>query len=85
MQVLDQITDRLYNQTMDAQDGVIYFLLDQMADQHVKEQLLAYFVLLLNGRILSNPPLSPLYYGFKISWCGTLSVTSHPRFNGEVV
>ena len=49
MQVLDQITDRLYNQTMDAQDGVIYFLLDQMSDQHVKEQLLAYFILLLNG------------------------------------
>lgn len=49
LQVLDQITDRLYNQTMDAQDGVIYFLLDQMADQHVKEQLLAYFALLANG------------------------------------
>ena len=49
MQVLDQITDRLYNQTMDAQDGVIYFLLDQMADQHVKEQLLAYFILLAHG------------------------------------
>lgn len=49
VQVLDQITDRLYNQTMDAQDGVIYFLLDQMADQHVKEQLLAYFALLSHG------------------------------------
>lgn len=34
---------------MDAQDGVIYFLLDQMADQHVKEQMLAYFILLANS------------------------------------
>ena len=31
---------------MDAQEGVLYFLLDQMADQHVKELLLAYFLLL---------------------------------------
>lgn len=55
--VLDQITDRLYNQTMDAQDGVIYFLLDQMADQHVKEQLLAYFILLLNGEPITQSQL----------------------------
>lgn len=62
VQVLDQITDRLYNQTMDAQDGVIYFLLDQMADQHVKEQLLAYFILLLNGGPLqlTNTPTNAL-------------------------
>lgn len=48
-QVLDQITQRLYEQTMDAQDGVLYFLLDQMADQHVKELLLAYVLLLKLG------------------------------------
>ena len=34
------------------QDGVIYYLLDQMADQHVKEQMLAYFTLLNHGIIL---------------------------------
>jgi len=28
---------------------VIYYLLDQMADQHVKEQMLAYFTLLSHG------------------------------------
>lgn len=51
MKVLDQITETLYEQTMDAQDGVIYFLLDQMADQHVKELLLAYFLLLQLGKL----------------------------------
>jgi hypothetical protein len=34
------------------QDGVIYYLLDQMADQHVKEQMLAYFTLLNHGNAL---------------------------------
>lgn len=51
LQVLDQITERLYEQTMDAQDGVMYFLLDQMADQHVKELMLAYFLMLRLGEL----------------------------------
>lgn len=49
VQVMDQITEALYEQSMDAQEGVIYFLLDQMADQHVKEAAVAYFVLLFSG------------------------------------
>ena len=40
-------------QTMDAQEGVLYYLLDQMADQHIKETLLAYVILLSSGIILS--------------------------------
>ena len=46
---MDQITEALYEQTMDAQEGVVYFLLDQMADQHIKEAAVAYFVLLSSG------------------------------------
>ena len=34
---------------MDAQEGVVLFLLDQMAEQHAKEVLLAYTVLLSSG------------------------------------
>ena len=49
MQVVDQIMETLYEQTMDAQEGVIYYLLDQMADQHIKEVLVAYFILLSSG------------------------------------
>ena len=48
-QVLDMITDTLYEKTMDAQEGVLFFLLDQMAEQHVKELMLAYFMLLRFG------------------------------------
>jgi len=62
--VLDQITDRLYDQTMDAQDGVIYYLLDQMADQHVKEQMLAYFTLLSHGEGLSGEGLDQACEGY---------------------
>ena len=36
-------------QTMDAQEGVLYYLLDQMAEQHIKETLLAYVILLTSG------------------------------------
>ena len=54
VQVLDMIHERLYEQTMDAQDGVMYFLLDQMADQHVKELMMAYYVLLRHGEPLSH-------------------------------
>ena len=68
MQVLDQITERLYEQTMDAQDGVIYFLLDQMADQHVKELLLAYFLLLQLGNkyslVADNHPQKTFFATF---------------------
>lgn len=43
------MTKALYEQTMDAQEGVTDWLLDQMAAQHVKELLLAYYSLLLAG------------------------------------
>ena len=55
-QVVDQVTKALYEQTMDAQEGVTDWLLDQMAAQHVKELLLAYYSLLLAG--------APLFYQF---------------------
>ena len=47
--MVDQVTKALYEQTMDAQEGVTDWLLDQMAAQHVKELLLAYYTLLLAG------------------------------------
>ena len=46
---MDSITEALYEQTMDAQEGVVLFLLDQMAEDHVKEAAIAYFVLLSTG------------------------------------
>lgn len=74
-QVLDQITQRLYEQTMDAQDGVLYFLLDQMADQHVKELLLAYVLLLKLGPSSSSSLWAPalifcIHFGRFYDWAG---------------
>ena len=40
---------QLYEQTMDAQEGVVYFLLEEMAQQRIKENLLAYALLLIRG------------------------------------
>lgn len=48
-QVVDQVTKQLYEQTRDAQEGVVYFLLEEMAQQRIKEYLLAYALLLLKG------------------------------------
>lgn len=52
LQVVDQITMQLYEQTMDAQEGVVYFLLEEMAQQRIKENLLAYALLLIRGMVL---------------------------------
>ena len=60
-QVVDAITMQLYEQTMDAQEGVVYFLLEEMAQQRIKENLLAYTLLLSRGLPpLSLPPQAPL-------------------------
>ena len=48
-QVVDKITTQLYEQTMDTQEGVIYYLLEEMSQQRIKENLLAYALLLLRG------------------------------------
>lgn len=51
MQVVDTITMQLYEQTMDAQEGVVYFLLEEMEQQRIKENLLAYTLLLSRGAV----------------------------------
>lgn len=47
--VADAMTKRLYDSTVAAQDADVLLLLDEMADQHVKEAFLAYFMLLAKG------------------------------------
>lgn len=41
-----QMSQTVFDISMDAQEGAIYSVLDEMADQFVKEMLLAYFLLL---------------------------------------
>ena len=43
-----QMSQKVFDVSMDAQEGALYSVLDEMSDQIVKEQLLAYFLLLKN-------------------------------------
>jgi hypothetical protein len=43
-----QMSQTVFDISLDSQEGAIYSVLDEMADQFVKEMLLAYFLLLKN-------------------------------------
>ena len=71
---------------MDAQDGVMYFLLDQMADQHVKELMMAYYVLLRHGEPLLHRRVTlschtvASHRHVTLSWDGhTATVSTSPQ------
>jgi hypothetical protein len=53
----DKMVQSLYDKTMDAQEGVVHATLDDMAQQHVKQVLLAYVLLLLQGDAMSRAEL----------------------------
>lgn len=53
---------QLYEQTMDAQEGVVYFLLEEMAQQRIKENLLAYALLLIRGETLIQQSGLPITF-----------------------
>ena len=44
-EMMKQMSQKVFDISMDAQEGAIYSVLDEMADQYVKEILLAYFLL----------------------------------------
>ena len=48
-QMQDAMTQGLYEKSADSQEGVLHTVLNQMADQHTKEVMLAYAVLLQRG------------------------------------
>ena len=57
-QMQDDMTSGLYEKSADSQEGVLHTVLNQMSDQHTKEVILAYAVLLLRGipiKSLSSP------------------------------
>ncbi len=45
----DAMTQGLYEKTADSQEGVLHTVLNQMSDQHTKEVILAYAVLMMRG------------------------------------
>ena len=50
------MTQGLYEKAADSQEGVLNTVLSQMSDQHTKEVILAYAVLLLRGQLISSTP-----------------------------
>jgi hypothetical protein len=57
--ISDAMTKGLYEKTRDSQEGVLFRLLEEMTDQHIKEVLLAYIILLTSstGRAISEAEL----------------------------
>ena len=59
-QMQDAMTQGLYEKAADSQEGVLNTVLSQMSDQHTKEVILAYAVLLLRGQCIVQARLSPM-------------------------
>ena len=57
-----QMSQTVFDISMDAQEGAIYSVLDEMADQFVKEMLLAYFLLLKHKFPASEVRSQSLYF-----------------------
>ena len=66
-----QMSQKIFDVSLDAQEGAIYSVLDEMADQCVKEQLLAYFLLLKHKYPASQvlPPSPAQQHGRWQSCC----------------
>ncbi|KAF6257530.1 hypothetical protein COO60DRAFT_1701817 [Scenedesmus sp. NREL 46B-D3] len=47
-----QMTSALYDKMLDSQEGVVSVIMEEMADQQLKQMLLAYMMLLMKGRPL---------------------------------
>ena len=51
--ISDDMTKAIYDRTRATQESVLYLLLEEMTDQHIKEVLLAYVTLLRSGACFS--------------------------------
>lgn len=56
-QMQDAMTQGLYEKSADSQEGVLHTVLNQMSDQHTKEVIIAYAVLLLRGEAVTQDGL----------------------------
>eukprot|EP00882_Tetradesmus_deserticola_P019247 GHRQ01020705.1.p1 GENE.GHRQ01020705.1~~GHRQ01020705.1.p1 ORF type:complete len:355 (+),score=176.40 GHRQ01020705.1:581-1645(+) len=52
-----QMTSALYDRMQDSQEGVVSVIMEEMADQQLKQMLLAYMLLLMKGRPLLHADL----------------------------
>lgn len=58
-QMQDAMVDSLYNKAADSQEGVLHTVLDEMCDQHTREMIIAYAVLLMRSEQPFATDLSP--------------------------
>lgn len=54
---------KVFDVSMDAQEGALYSVLDDMSDQYIKEQMLAYFLLLKNKYATTQVLQPPMRLG----------------------
>lgn len=48
-QMQDAMVDSLYQKAADSQEGVLHSVLDELCDQHTREMIIAYSILLMKG------------------------------------
>ena len=65
-QMQDAMVDGLYEKAADSQEGVLHTVLDEMCDQHTREIIIAYAVLLMRGGL---PCLTLLYHYTHVMLC----------------
>ncbi|KAL6765110.1 hypothetical protein V8C86DRAFT_2461422 [Haematococcus lacustris] len=68
-QMIQTMTNLLYDKTTDAQEGVVSMLLEDMAEQQLKEAVLAYTLLLMHGEEVSQEELDQLCEAFLEEHC----------------
>lgn len=71
-----QMAQTVFEISMDAQEGALYSVLDEMADQYIKEQMLAYFLLLKHkypATEVQVPSSLPVRRESKCSKCSCIS------------
>lgn len=49
-QMQDAMVDSLYQKAADSQEGVLHTVLDELCDQHTREMIIAYAILLMKGK-----------------------------------
>ena len=59
-----QMSLKVYDISLDAQEGVLFSILDEMSDQYVKEMLLAYFILYKHNEPLTGDELDTMCEDF---------------------
>ena len=73
-QMQDAMVDSLYQKAADSQEGVLHTVLDEMCDQHTRETIIAYAVLMMRGWWQYHVPHQSLCMFLSVSHLNASSV-----------